>query len=92
MPGYPLIDQSNDYLMARFDKAVLDAKPWCEAQQEVQESDDESSHDDGRSLEEMQLRRLEVMPQSMNSCLTYFTSRGHFNCSHMTAVVMHSRT
>ena len=28
IPGYPKVDRDNDYLMARFDGAVLDAKPW----------------------------------------------------------------
>ena len=28
IPGYPRIDRGNDYLMARFDGAVLDAQPW----------------------------------------------------------------
>ncbi|KAK9812844.1 hypothetical protein WJX72_004622 [[Myrmecia] bisecta] len=28
IPGYPRVDQDNDYLLARFDGAVLDAKPW----------------------------------------------------------------
>ncbi len=28
MPGYPKVDRENDYLIARYDSAVLDAKPW----------------------------------------------------------------
>ena len=28
MPGYPKVDQQSDYLIARYDGAVLDAKPW----------------------------------------------------------------
>jgi len=28
IPGYPKVDRDNDYLMARFDGAVLDGKPW----------------------------------------------------------------
>ena len=28
MPGYPKIDQESDYLIARYDGTVLDAKPW----------------------------------------------------------------
>lgn len=28
MPGYPTVDRGNDFLIARFDGAVLDAKPW----------------------------------------------------------------
>lgn len=28
MPGYPTVDRDNDFLIARFDGAVLDAKPW----------------------------------------------------------------
>jgi hypothetical protein len=29
IPGYPKVDRNNDYLIARFDGAVLDAKPWA---------------------------------------------------------------
>ena len=28
MPGYPKVDQESDYLIARYDSTVLDAKPW----------------------------------------------------------------
>ena len=28
MPGYPKVDRESDYLIARYDGAVLDAKPW----------------------------------------------------------------
>ena len=28
MPGYPKVDRHSDYLIARYDGAVLDAKPW----------------------------------------------------------------
>lgn len=28
MPGYPKVDRQSDYLIARYDGAVLDAKPW----------------------------------------------------------------
>lgn len=60
MPGYPLIDQSNDYLMARFDKAVLDAKPWCEAQHDMQDGDLQTQEASALTAEELQLRGLEV--------------------------------
>ena len=30
MPGYPRVDRNNDTLIARFDGAVIDAKPWGE--------------------------------------------------------------
>ena len=61
MPGYPLIDKSNDYLMSRYDKAILDAKPWCEAQQQVQESDSELEvQSTTLSPEDTMLKRLEV--------------------------------
>ena len=61
MPGYPLIDKSNEYLMSRYDKAVLDAKPWCAAQQQLQENGDELPNQ-GPTLspENSQLSRLEV--------------------------------
>ena len=73
MPGYPLIDKSNDYLMSRYDKAILDAKPWCEAQQRMQEDDSElSSERTALSAEGSQLERLEVsLPfehQQLNKC------------------------
>lgn len=60
MPGYPLIAQSNDYLMARFDKTVLDAKPWCVAQQELGMNEDEALLQPQSSYEEQLLHRLEV--------------------------------
>jgi hypothetical protein len=28
MPGYPKVDKESDFLIARFDGAVLDGKPW----------------------------------------------------------------
>jgi hypothetical protein len=28
MPGYPRVDRGNDYLMTRFDGAVVDGLPW----------------------------------------------------------------
>lgn len=31
IPNYPRIDQDNDYLIARYDGIVLDAKPWTRA-------------------------------------------------------------
>lgn len=66
MPGYPLIDKSNDYLMARYDKAVLDAKPWCVAQQGGNESESESAQEGEAPFPEgSQLRRLEVQSASL---------------------------
>ena len=35
MPGYPKVDQESDYLIARYDGAVLDAKPWGRGAQEA---------------------------------------------------------
>ena len=28
MPNYPNVDKGNDYLISRFDGAILDALPW----------------------------------------------------------------
>ena len=28
MPGYPKVDRESDFLISRFDGAILDAKPW----------------------------------------------------------------
>lgn len=67
MPGYPLIDNSNDYLMSRYDKAILDAKPWCEIQQQMQESDsDLEGQSTALSPENAELERLEVKASSIS--------------------------
>ena len=72
MPGYPLIDKSNDYLMSRYDKAILDAKPWCEAQQQMQDSDSKWE-DQSAAPEDAELKRLEVrifvLPEWLDYCM-----------------------
>ena len=56
IPGYPKVDRDNDYLIARFDGAVLDAKPWARGAPQI----DKCPARDSQRPAERALCRLEV--------------------------------
>ncbi len=61
IPGYPKVDRDNDYLMARFDGAVLDGKPWGRgAQGDQQVPAAQSARPAERALSQLEVRRPDL--------------------------------
>lgn len=61
MPGYPRVDQASDHLIARFDGAVLDGKPWGRgALDEVPPTAEALGHQDQQATVLSHLHSLEV--------------------------------
>lgn len=78
IPGYPRIDRSSDFLIARFDSLIIDALPWNRAllahhaspSSQASERDSDSSQPDRQELES-QLHSLEVCPTRQNNNLQW---------------------
>lgn len=72
IPGYPRVDRGNDYLMARFDGAVLDAQPWGRGDsqpiQETQAGKPSQESGAGRTAASEWLSQLEVRGQAASLC------------------------
>ena len=60
MPGYPKVDRQSDYLIARYDGAVLDAKPWGRGAQEPAQSAQSLGYTGQQAVVLQQLLRKEV--------------------------------
>ena len=69
MPGYPKVDRESDYLIARYDGAVLDAKPWGRGALQPAPSAQSLGYTGQQAVVLRELLRKEVCP----SCL----SAGH---------------
>ncbi len=63
MPGYPKVDRESDFLISRFDGAILDAKPWGRGALEEPESAESLGYRDRLADALTQLHALEVLQQ-----------------------------
>lgn len=69
IPGYPRIDRNNDYLIARFDGLVIDAKPWLlEVLSEVQRTGSYTSANDSSPEREACIRDLHCLEVTFLLC------------------------
>eukprot|EP00803_Ostreobium_quekettii_P004429 evm.model.scf_338.3 EVM.evm.TU.scf_338.3 scf_338:51123-51557(+) len=66
IPNYPRVDMSNPYLFARFDGAVIDAKPWGHGQLSLEHAFPEAPQTEA----ERDLERLQVSTCSSYTCLS----------------------
>ncbi len=61
MPGYPKVDRESDFLISRFDGAILDAKPWGRAAPGQPPSAESLGYSGHQADTLTQLHGLEVM-------------------------------
>lgn len=60
MPGYPKVDNQSDFLISRFDGAILDAKPWGRASLEEPQAAESLGYRERLADTLAQLHGLEV--------------------------------
>ncbi len=65
MPGYPKVDRESDFLISRFDGAILDAKPWGRGFPEEPQTAESLGYTGALSEALTQLHSLEVNFQGL---------------------------